>query len=39
MLNRAPGAPAEAGDGDFHLRVDDVPKPKAKSAVAVKKKK
>ncbi len=39
MLARAPGAPAEAEGGDFHLRVDDVPAPKAKSAVAVKKKK
>ena len=38
MLSRAPGAPAEAGDGDFHLRVDDARKPKSKSAVAVKKK-
>jgi DNA-binding transcriptional MerR regulator len=39
MLSRPPGAPAEAGDGDFHLRVDEPPKPKPKSAVAVKKKK
>jgi DNA-binding transcriptional MerR regulator len=39
MLNRAPGAPAEAGDGDFRLRVDDAPKPKVKSAAPVKKKK
>ena len=38
MLNRAPGAPAEAGDGDFRLR-EDAPKPKTKSAAAVKKKK
>ena len=36
---RAPGAPAEAGDGDFHLRVDDARKPKSRSAVAVKKRK
>jgi DNA-binding transcriptional MerR regulator len=39
MLSRAPGAPAEAGDGDFHLRVDDAPRAKARSAVAVKTKK
>jgi DNA-binding transcriptional MerR regulator len=39
MLARAPGAAAEAADGDFRLRVDDAPKPKSKSAVAVKKKK
>jgi len=38
MLNRAPGAPAEAGDGDFRLSVD-TPKAKSKSAAPVKKKK
>ena len=37
MLSRAPGAPAAAGDGDFHL--SGASKPKTKSAAAVKKKK
>jgi DNA-binding transcriptional MerR regulator len=39
MLSRAPGAPAEPGDGEFTLRVDEARKAKPKSAVAVKKKK
>ena len=39
MLSRTPGAPAGAGDGEFHLRVDEAPKAKPKSAAAVKKKK